>query len=272
MERVVNVDLGPRSYEVRVGPGLLGRLGPTAAALGNVSSAAVISDARVAGLYGRRATDSLTEAGLAAALLQFPPGEENKTLATCQALYEALFALEPAIDRGTLIVALGGGVTGDLAGFVAATALRGLRWLQCPTTMLADVDASVGGKTGLDSPAGKNLIGAIHQPNGVLIDVEALKTLDDDQLSSGLAECVKHAIIRDASLLDFLEDNAEAIFARDNPVLTELIARNVGIKAAVVSSDERESGERAHLNFGHTVGHAIETALGYGRISHGAAV
>jgi len=171
-----------------------------------------------------------------------------------------------------LLVALGGGVTGDLAGFVAATALRGLRWLQCPTTMLADVDASVGGKTGLDSPAGKNLIGAIHQPNGVLIDVEALKTLDDDQLSSGLAECVKHAIIRDASLLDFLEDNAEAVFARDGEVLTELIARNVGIKAAVVSSDERESGERAHLNFGHTVGHAIETALGYGRISHGAAV
>ena len=171
-----------------------------------------------------------------------------------------------------LIVALGGGVTGDLAGFVAATALRGLRWLQCPTTLLSAVDASVGGKTGVDHPAGKNLIGAFHQPRGVLIDVSTLKTLDDRELHSGLAECVKHAVIADGEMLEFLEDNVEAILSRQAEVMTDLIARNVRIKASFVSADEREAGRRAHLNFGHTIGHAIEAFVGFGNITHGEAV
>ena len=268
----VRVDLGPRSYDVRVGAGLLDDLGPTAAAVEGLTSVAVISDSTVADLYGPAALASLAGAGLAATLIPFPAGEANKTLATVSDVLDRLFAIDPPIDRASLIVALGGGVSGDLGGFVAATALRGLRFLQCPTTLLADVDASVGGKTGVDHPAGKNLIGTFHQPVGVLIDVEAFRTLPRAELANGLAECVKHAVIRDASLLEFIEDHAEAIGAAEPDAMTELIARNVAIKAAVVSADEREAGERAHLNFGHTIGHAIEAIGGFGEVSHGQAV
>jgi 3-dehydroquinate synthase len=270
--RTVRVDLGQRSYDVRVGPGLLSELGGVAAAVGDVRQVAVISDSTVAKLYGRQACDSLASAGLQATLIDIPAGEANKTLATAGMLYDRLFAIRPAIDRNCLIVALGGGVVGDVAGFVAATALRSLRWSQCPTSLLADVDASVGGKTAVDHPAGKNLIGAFHQPCGVLIDVQTLTTLPGDELRSGLAECIKHAVIRDSGLLDFIEANAKAILACHPDVMTELIARNVAIKAAVVAADERESGVRSHLNFGHTIGHAIEASVGYGKITHGQAV
>ncbi len=270
--KTVRVDLGARSYDVRVGAGLLEDLGATVAAIGEVRQAVVVSDTTVAELYGRGAMDSLAAAGLEAALIDFPAGEDHKTLATAGELYDKLFGVEPAIDRNCLIVAMGGGVPGDMAGFIAATALRGLRWLQCPTTLLADVDASAGGKTGVDHAAGKNLIGAFHQPRGVLIDVETLKTLAAEELRSGLAECVKHAVIRDAKLLDFIEENAEAILACQADVMIDLIVRNVEIKAAVVAADERESGQRSHLNFGHTVGHAVETFVGYGKITHGQAV
>ncbi len=158
--KTINVPLGERSYDVRIGDGLLDTLGKTAAEMPNVRQVAVISDSNVAELYGQRSLNSLADAGLDAHLIEFPAGEANKTLSTISDLYDRLFALEPAIDRDLLIVALGGGVTGDMAGFVAATTLRGVRWLQCPTTLLADVDASVGGKTGVDHAAGKNLIGA----------------------------------------------------------------------------------------------------------------
>ncbi len=316
MTKQVQVDLGDRSYAVSVGGGLLAELGTTVAALPGARQAVVISDSNVAALYGGRACNSLRQAGLRAELLTFPAGEANKTLATCSGLYDALFTLRPAVDRQTVLVALGGGVTGDITGFVAATALRGLRFVQCPTTLLAAVDASVGGKTGVDHPAGKNLIGAFHQPSAVLIDVDPLKTLSDKEFANGLAECVKHAVIggtglgstgfqpvqaqalplnRQAqpshaqvenlchqkpqaenlchqALLDFLEGRRSEILAREPECLTELIARNVAIKAAVVSADERESGQREHLNFGHTIGHAIETLVGYGSISHGQAV
>jgi len=271
-EQTIAVDLGERSYDVRVGPGLLDALGEAAAGVEDVTSAAVISETTVRELYGRRATDSLAAAGVTSRLIAFAAGEANKTLETVSTVLDELFALTPPIDRSSLIVTLGGGVPGDLGGFVAATALRGLRFLQCPTTLLADVDASVGGKTGVDHPAGKNLIGAFHQPVGVLVDVETLGTLPRAELLSGLAECVKHAVIRDAELLELIEDNADAILSADADAMTELIARNVAIKAEVVAADEREAGERAHLNFGHTIGHAIETFLGYGEISHGAAV
>ena len=269
----IRVELGPRSYDVRIGAGLLAELGAFATTGGKPRrGAVVIADTTVAGLYGQRALDSLAQAGLPATLLQFPAGEANKTLATYAALMDQLLRLEPAIDRSTLVIALGGGVTGDISGFVAATALRGLDWLQCPTTLLADVDASVGGKTAVDHSRGKNLVGAFHQPRGVLIDVRTLASLPPAQFADGLGECVKHGVIRDRSLLEFIEDNADSILARDENVLTELVSRNVAIKAAVVSADERESGERAHLNFGHTIGHAFETLIGYERIGHGFAV
>ena len=272
MPITVDVNLGDRSYPVRVGPGGLDDLPAVIEAVGGVSSAAVISDSNVAKLYGRRVVEAIARAGVPASLLAFPAGEQNKTLATYGALLNGLFALSPAVGRDSLVVALGGGVAGDVAGFVAATALRGLRWLQCPTSLLADVDASVGGNTAVDHHAGKNLIGAFHQPHAVVIDIETLRTLPEPELRNGLAECVKHAVIRDADLLGFIDRHAERIRNCDVDVMTELVARNVAIKAAVVSADERETGERAHLNFGHTIGHGIETCVGYGRISHGQAV
>jgi 3-dehydroquinate synthase len=270
--RTIRVALGRRSYDVRVGPGLLGQLGEAVAALGEVRQAVVIADAAVGDLYAAQAADALRGAGLDAPLLTFPAGEANKTLAVWGRLFDELFALAPPVDRRTVVVALGGGVTGDLAGFLAATALRGLRWVQCPTTLLADVDASVGGKTAVDHPAGKNLIGAFHQPAGVLADVTLLRSLPAAEVGNGLAECVKHAVIRDATLLEFLEDAAEAVLACEPDAMGELVARNVAIKAAVVSADEREAGVRAHLNFGHTIGHAIEACVGYENIAHGQAV
>ncbi len=270
--RTVRVDLGSRSYDVRIGTGLLDELAQAVTAVGNVSQIAVISDTTVTRLYGKRVGASLGRTGLKATLIHFPAGEINKTLETVGQIYDRLFSIQPAIDRNTLIVALGGGVPGDVAGFVAATALRGLRWLQAPTTLLADMDSSIGGKTGVDHRAGKNLIGAFCQPQNVLIDVETLRTLPKRDVRSGLAECVKHAFIRDATLLDFIATNAEPIAALDCDVMIELIARNVAIKAAIVTADERESGVRAHLNFGHTIGHGIETFLGYGKTTHGQAV
>jgi 3-dehydroquinate synthase len=272
MERTVPVDLGQRSYQVRVGAGLLAGLGPAvAAAAGDATSVVVVTDTTVAGLYARAAAESLAAVGHVA-VIDFPAGEAHKTLATASQVLDRLFAISPAVDRSTVIVTLGGGVVGDLGGFVAAVALRGLRFFQCPTTLLADVDASVGGKTGVDHPAGKNLIGAFHQPAGVLIDVATLRSLPAAELSNGLAECVKHAVIRDATLLDFLEDHAAEVLACREELMTELVARNVAIKAAVVSADEREAGERAHLNFGHTIGHGLEAFAGYGGLGHGQAV
>ncbi len=272
MAQSIRVELGDRSYEVRVGRGVLEDVGSFVAAAAPTHRAVVISDAAVATLYGPRTAASLTRAGIDATLLPFAAGEHRKNLVTCSEIFDGLFRLDPAVDRRTVVVALGGGVTGDLAGFVAATTMRGLRWVQCPTTLLADVDASVGGKTGVDHATGKNLIGAFHQPSGVLIDVELLASLPEGEFCGGLSECVKHGIIRDASLLDFIEGHVREILSRDPQVMEAFVARNVAIKAAVVSGDERESAEREHLNFGHTVAHAIEAALGYENISHGAAV
>lgn len=272
MERTIAVELGERSYEVHIAPGSLAGVGTALAELHGVTAAVIVADSTVASIYGAPLLDSLRTAGIEAASIQFPAGEQNKNLATCGGLFDELFAVEPPVDRDTMVVALGGGVAGDVAGFVAATALRGLRWVQCPTTLLADVDASVGGKTAVDHPKGKNLIGAFHQPRGVFVDVDTLRTLGRAELGNGLAECVKHAVIRDVVLLEFLEDHAREVLACDADVMVDLIARNVEIKASVVSADEREAGERAHLNFGHTIGHAIEARGGYRAIAHGQAV
>ncbi len=270
--KTIRVDLGERSYDVRVGAGCLDDLGRAVADAGEFSSAVLVSETNVAPLYADRAAASLEAAGLGAGRIVFPAGEANKTLATVSTCLDELFARTPPVDRKSLIVTLGGGVAGDLGGLVAAVALRGIPFFQCPTSLLADVDASVGGKTGVDHPAGKNLIGAFHQPAGVLIDVETLRTLPRRELVGGLAECVKHAVIRDPALLEYIEDRAEALLACDADALAELVARNVAIKAEVVAADEREAGERAHLNFGHTIGHAIEAHGGYGTVSHGEAV
>lgn len=270
--QTVHVALGPRSYDVRIGAGILAELGHFVASLKRVRQAVVIGDRTVFELYGQRVLDSLRKADLAASAVTFPAGEEHKTMATLSDLFDGLFSAQPAVDRDTVIVALGGGVAGDMAGLLAALALRGLRWIQCPTSLLADVDASVGGKTAVDHPAGKNLIGAFHQPNGVLIDVNTLKTLPEIERQSGLAECIKHAAIRDDSLLEFIETRAKEIADGQPDTLIELVTRNVAIKAKIVSADEKESGERAHLNFGHTAGHGIEASLGYGELTHGQAV
>jgi len=272
MDRTVTVKLGQRSYDVRIGPGMLGELDRLTASLNGAASVMVISDSNVAQLYAPRVLQLLESKDRSTSLITFPAGESNKTLATYASIMDQLLVAGSPIDRGTVVVALGGGVTGDIAGFVAATALRGLRWIQCPTTLLAAVDASVGGKTGVDHATGKNLIGAFHQPCGVLVDVETLATLPAVEFGNGLAECVKHGVIRDESLLGFLEGCAEDIAASSPEVMTELICRNVEIKARVVSADEREVSLRAHLNFGHTIGHALEVFFGYDNMPHGQAV
>jgi 3-dehydroquinate synthase len=269
----IPVDIPGRGYEVTIGGGLLGQAGPLLARFAPTGRAVVITDAAVGALYGGKVVAELERAGLRADLLDFPAGEKHKNLATYVSLMGRLLGLAPAIDRSTLIVTLGGGVAGDVGGFVAATALRGLGSVNLPTTLLADVDAAVGGKTGVDAPAGKNLIGAFHQPRAVLIDPAALATLPVAQLVNGLAECVKHAVIADESLLEFIEANAAGLLAADVELCHQLIARNVAIKAGVVAVDERESsGRRELLNFGHTIGHAVETAAGYAGVSHGQAV
>lgn len=268
--QTIRVELGERSYDVTVGVGLLGQLGPLATGL--TGRAVIVTDTNVAPLYADAAVAALAGAGVAADVIDLPAGEASKCLTVYGEVMDRLLALKPAIDRGCLIVALGGGVVGDLAGFVAATALRGLDFINVPTTLLAAVDSSVGGKTGLDAAAGKNLIGAFHQPRAVVIDAAVLGTLPAGELGNGLAECVKHAAIADADLLEFIEDHAEALAGAETDRLAELIARNVAIKAEVVASDEREAGRRAHLNFGHTIGHAIEAAAGYTAVSHGQAV
>ncbi len=270
--QTVNVDLGDRSYKVHIGAGLLDSIGTLAAGTVAPCRCAVMVDSAISRLYADRAMESLKSAGFSPVLIQVPTGEANKTVDTFSHLLDELFAITPAIDRGTVVFALGGGVTGDMCGYAAASALRGLQWFQVPTTLLADVDSSVGGKTGINHPVGKNLIGAFHQPAAVFADVETLKSLPTDEIRNGLGECVKHAVIRDATLLDFIQTNAQAILDCDSEIMCDLVARNVAIKAQVVAADEREAGVRAHLNFGHTIGHAIESLAGYGVISHGQGV
>ena len=232
-----------------------------------------MTDSNVAAHYLAPAEASLRSAGLAVTVVVLPPGESSKTLARAAELYDRF--LNGGIDRGSVVVALGGGVVTDLAGFAAATYMRGVAWVAVSTTLLGQVDASVGGKTAVDHPQCKNLIGAFHQPATILADVGTLATLPEEELRTGLAEVVKHAVIRDAELFDALEREADAILTRDAAVLERLVARNVRIKADVVMADERESGLRRILNYGHTVGHAIESlamASGDVAMTHGRAV
>lgn len=268
--RAVPVSLGSRSYQVLIGPGLLDTLGTYCQPLRLSPRIAVITHPALQAAYGQRAVEALGRAGFDAALLPVPEGEGSKSLAEAGRLYDAL--LDLGLDRGSGLVALGGGVIGDLGGFVAATFLRGLSLVQIPTTLLAQVDSSIGGKVGVNLPRAKNAVGAFYQPRLVLADMETLETLPEREFRSGLAEVVKYGMIADPDLFRVLEEGATRLLARETDLLAEVVARSAAIKAAIVTGDETERGQRAVLNFGHTVGHALEATLGYGALTHGEAV
>ncbi|MBU6402538.1 MAG: 3-dehydroquinate synthase [Verrucomicrobia bacterium] len=268
--RVVKVPLGDRGYPIFLGSGLLSRLGTHCRRLGLGTRCAVITDRNVARHYGQATGRSLALAGFDPALVTVPAGETAKNLRTVEKCYDRLAAHR--LERRSFVVALGGGVVGDLAGFVAATYLRGVGFVQVPTTLLAQVDSSVGGKVGVNLAAGKNLVGAFYQPRLVLADLDTLRTLPDRELRAGTAEIIKYGVIYDAALFRRLERDLLKLLRRDPGVLAAVVARCCEIKADVVGRDETESGLRAILNFGHTIGHALEAISRYGRFLHGEAI
>lgn len=268
--RVVQVELGERSYPILIGSSLWSALAEEIASRFAPTRLAVISDSTVGPLYEPQLEAAFEDRPWKTSHHRMPAGESHKNLASVEALYHEI--LDVGCDRKTPILALGGGVPGDTAGFVAATLLRGLPFIQAPTTLLAMVDSSVGGKTGVDMPQGKNLIGAFHQPSLVVISLDTLKTLPQREISAGMAEVIKYGVIWDKELFGALEVGMEGLLSVDSEALPEVIARCCEIKAEVVSKDERESGLREILNFGHTVGHAIEAATEYGEWLHGEAI
>lgn len=268
--RIVNVPLGVRSYAIKIGSGKLAGLGHECAALKLAGRCAVISDTNVSGHYAAAASKALAEAGFQAVAITVPAGETAKSIKTVQACYDQLAAHR--LERKSFIVALGGGVVGDLAGFVAATYLRGIGFVQVPTTLLAQVDSSVGGKVGVNLKSGKNLVGAFYQPRLVICDLDALTTLPEREFRSGLAEVIKYGIIYDADLFAEVERALPRLLAREAATLARVVARCCEIKSEVVRQDETESGLRAILNFGHTIGHALEAISHYGKYLHGEAI
>jgi shikimate kinase / 3-dehydroquinate synthase len=265
----LNVELGERSYPIAIGPGLLADPAALVRHVGG-HKAAIVTNTTVAPLYLERIAAPLRAAGKEVVEIVLPDGEEHKQWGSLMAVFDALLANK--CDRKTTLIALGGGVIGDLTGFAAASYMRGVPFVQIPTTLLAQVDSSVGGKTGINHPLGKNMIGAFYQPRAVLADTSTLDTLPPRELSAGLAEVIKHGAILDGEFFDWIEANIARLVARDPQALAHAIARSCEIKADVVRKDEREGGLRAVLNFGHTFGHAIEAGLGYGTWLHGEAV
>jgi len=263
----LKIDLGARSYPIVIGDGLLSR-SDLFTRRGGGETFAVVTSATVAPLYLNLVRTALANKRVVDVIL--PDGEEFKTLATVERILDALVAAR--MNRDGTVIALGGGVVGDMAGFAAACYLRGVALIQAPTTLLAQVDSSVGGKTGVNHPAGKNLIGAFYQPVAVVADTATLRTLPDRELRAGLAEVIKHAMLGDADFFAWLESHIGELIARDGHALTHAIRRSCEIKARLVGADERESGVRAHLNLGHTFGHAIEAATAYSGWLHGEAV
>lgn len=266
-KHTLNVDLGERSYPIEIGSGLL-EDGYDLSPFTNRRDCLIVSNVTVAPLYLEKLTGCLP--GVATRVVELPDGEAHKTIASAEAILDELVGSRAG--RDVTVVALGGGVVGDIAGFAAACYMRGVAFAQVPTTLLAQVDSSVGGKTGVNHPGGKNLIGAFHQPRVVLIDTDTLATLPDRELRAGIAEVIKYGAITDAAFFAWLEDNVQALVARETDALTYAIRRSCEIKAAVVAEDEKEAGRRALLNFGHTFGHAIENSVGYGEWLHGEAV
>ena len=270
MSGVIQVELGARSYPIHIGSGGLARAGRLCRERGLAGAALVVSDSHVDPLYGPATERALREAGYAVRRAVVPAGESSKSQACLTALYHA--ALDAGLDRQAFFVALGGGVVGDLAGFAAASYLRGVAYVQVPTSLLAMVDSSVGGKTGINLPQGKNLVGAFHQPALVIADPDTLRTLPPREYRAGLAEVVKYGVIRAPALFDRLERAGAALREPAAADLDAILGECCRIKAAVVAADEREGGLRAILNFGHTAGHALENAAGYGTFLHGEAV
>lgn len=269
--QVVRVNLSERAYDIIIGSGSLAGVGTFAISRTRATHAVIITDKNVETHYAHPAAEQLGQAGCKVEVLVVAPGEQSKSVNASGVLWEKL--LELGTDRKSLIIAVGGGVIGDLAGFVAATYARGLSFIQVPTTLLAQVDSSVGGKVGINLAAAKNMVGAFWQPRGVMIDIAALDTLPDREYRSGLAEVVKYGVIMDAEFFDYLEHHVDAINARDHEVLTHIVTRCCKLKADVVQQDEREeTGVRAILNYGHTFCHGLEAATGYGELLHGEAV
>jgi 3-dehydroquinate synthase len=263
----ISVELGARSYPIWIGHGLIAQFDRWRDTIRG-RHVLLISDENVAPLYAAGVTKALGERAISR--IEFPAGELSKSFEACEAIFDAL--AEMGASRDATVVALGGGVIGDLAGFAAACWMRGVAFVQIPTTLLAMVDSSVGGKTAVNLPQGKNLVGAFHQPRAVVIDTSTLATLPDRELRSGIAEVVKYGAIADAEFFAWLEANADALLARDAHALAHAIAVSCRQKAGVVARDETEQGERALLNFGHTFGHALEAVAGYGEILHGEAI
>ncbi len=265
----LTVELERRSYPIHIGEEILKNADLFAPAFGQ-KKAAIVTNTTVAPLYLEMLKSTLESIGIQPISVILEDGEKFKDWQTLNRIYDAL--LENRCERNTTIVALGGGVIGDLSGFAAATYLRGVPFVQVPTTLLSQVDSSVGGKTGINHPLGKNMIGAFYQPRAVFADTRTLDTLSDRELSSGIAEVIKYGLIRDLPFFEWLEENMERLMARDQEALAQAIRRSCQNKAEVVARDERETGERALLNLGHTFGHAIENAMGYGNWLHGEAV
>jgi 3-dehydroquinate synthase len=270
MKRTVTVDLGERSYPIHIASASLDRIGELCGELGLGGSALIVSDGNVDPLYGQRCKKALLAAGITVSRAVVPAGETSKCLEQLEGLYDR--AVSSGLDRRSFVVALGGGVVGDLAGFLAASYLRGISYVQVPTTIVAMTDSAVGGKTGINLPQGKNLVGSFWQPAAVLVDLDTLETLPRREFVSGLAEVIKYGVIWDADLFDLLEREREPVLARDPALLAELVGRSCEIKADVVRQDEREGGLRAILNYGHTLGHAIEKVASYGEYLHGEAI
>jgi 3-dehydroquinate synthase len=268
--QTLSVNLGDRSYPIHVGSGILERLGQLLQEAGLRGKVAVISNPTVAQLLLDPVHESLNDAGFAVTPILLPDGEAHKNLTSLATIYDRLIA--ERFERKSTIIALGGGVIGDLAGFAAASFLRGVPYVQVPTTLLAQVDSSVGGKTAVNHRDGKNLVGAFYQPKLVLIDVAVLHTLPRRELVAGLAEVIKYGIIEDPGLFQLLEQNVKKLIERDRELLTQVIATSCAIKARVVEADEREEDYRAVLNFGHTIGHALEAVTDYQQFLHGEAV
>jgi 3-dehydroquinate synthase len=266
--QTVSIDLAERSYDIQIGCGLLQPA--QFAGLPRATSVLIVSNTTVAPLYAARLAAALGAHCSKIYTLTLPDGEAHKTWQTLNLIFDAL--LHNGCDRKTLLVALGGGVVGDMTGFAAASFMRGVPFVQVPTTLLSQVDSSVGGKTGINHPLGKNMIGAFYQPLRVICDLDTLKTLPQRELSAGLAEVIKYGPIADLAFMDWLELSMDALLARDTAALAHAVRRSCEIKAWVVAQDEREGGLRAILNFGHTFGHAIEAGMGYGAWLHGEAV
>ena len=270
MTKTLRVELGDNSYPLVVGTGLLNSVGELLIPHTKSNKVLIVSDAFVKTRYMPVVLKSLKDAGLDVSTIEVPVGEESKSLVQFSRIQDSL--VEHQLDRGSMLIALGGGVIGDLAGFAAAVYMRGIPYVQIPTTLQAQVDASVGGKTAINHPKGKNLIGAFHQPKLVVIDVDTLKTLPQRDIRAGLIEVIKMGVIRDEPLFERVEENLEAILNLDDTTLIEIISQACVNKAEIVAKDEKESGLRMVLNYGHTFGHALEAITHYNRYRHGEAV